>query len=552
MAEATEAIHDFLVSRGFKRSPNSEMRYSYQGEIKAAGKDIKIELSFSDLEFLQPPKIKLLNREDDLPNAFAHIDDAGGLCYLQAETIVLDRYTPEGTILACLKQAEKVIEDISRNPQAESLEREVVQLWRGLPSFMILDGNFSGACKLLLSAKNINEKYFWLGDAQQLKDNLPAMPLENFLGAYVLKTDKNIYVDSAHKHPENFSDFVSWAEQFVPLSKTLASIIGNEYPNPPILFVNAPNGCVGVIPELPSDIKNSLQRPKGLLHFLVKQGSRIPVMRISCMPANWDHIIGRNLHGHNNFAGKSIVLIGCGTIGSHLTKFLVQSGAGHGDNGKLLLVDEQNLAPGNIGRHLLGPQDIGRNKALACTEEMKRLYPAASIYSSKKNALKILKDISHYDLIIDATGEESFSISLNHHAFEIRKGGDNYPPILHSYLLGDGDAAQTLFVDGRKEYACYKCSKPDPRGDRKQSPLQQKTQTHHVMAPCGESPYIAYGVGAPVIAASLALQAALSWVDGDPSPRLRSRRIVLETTKDVKDKNWEGADDCPACKDKRK
>jgi tRNA A37 threonylcarbamoyladenosine dehydratase len=70
-----------------------------------------------------------------------------------------------------------------------------------------------------------------------------------------------------------------------------------------------------------------------------------------------------------NLAGKRILLIGCGTIGSFLAQQLTQCGCGRA-GGRLDLVDDDVLRPANLGRHLLGVPYLNRNKAEGCASNL--------------------------------------------------------------------------------------------------------------------------------------------------------------------------------------
>ena len=108
------------------------------------------------------------------------------------------------------------------------------------------------------------------------------------------------------------------------------------------LFVNAPNGCVGVMADASHPNLRAAQRRQGLRGIsFVARPEKIRVHRYSGIPLDLPFIFRRNMNRHNPLFGRRIALIGCGTIGSHLAKFLVQSGSGH-EGGTLLLLDNQS------------------------------------------------------------------------------------------------------------------------------------------------------------------------------------------------------------------
>jgi hypothetical protein len=242
--------------------------------------------------------------------------------------------------------------------------------------------------------------------------------------------------------------------------------------------------------------------------------------------------------------GKRLVLIGCGTIGSHLAKFLVQTGAGHRD-GALMLVDKDTLTPGNIGRHLLGLDHLGQNKAQAIATVLRQEFPTSNIQGRASNALKLLRLFEGVDLVIDASGEEPLSRAINEHFLRCRSRGSG-PDVLHVWLAGAGDAAQALLVDSLK-YGCYQCLRAGADGPWRYWPLLDEHSPHPVMGPCGEGMFMPYGVGAPAIAAGLALQVAVDWAAKRVGPRLRTMPINSRTTRRLKDINLTKRDDCPAC-----
>lgn len=78
-------------------------------------------------------------------------------------------------------------------------------------------------------------------------------------------------------------------------------------------------------------------------------------------------------------------LVGCGTISGYLTDLLVRAGAGTGI-GELVLIDNQNLAPRNLGRHCLGINRLEKNKAQGVQAELKTTMPSANVMAFPQDA----------------------------------------------------------------------------------------------------------------------------------------------------------------------
>ena len=189
-----------------------------------------------------------------------------------------------------------------------------------------------------------------------------------------------------------------------------------QFPDQPApLFVNAPNGCVGIMVDASHHILKGAQRPKGLKRILQTHAAKIGIERHSGTRIDLPFIFRRNMNRHSPLTGRRIALIGCGTIGSHLAKFFVQNGAGHED-GTLFLLDNQRLEPGSIGRHYLGTTSIGERKAGALKQDLLRHFPEANILQMTSDAVSFLPNFAGYDLVVDATGEEGakFSFQVQH------------------------------------------------------------------------------------------------------------------------------------------
>jgi hypothetical protein len=208
----------------------------------------------------------------------------------------------------------------------------------------------------------------------------------------------------------------------------------------------------------------------------------------------------------------------------------------YGTGARLSLIDQQNLTAGNIGRHLLGVADIGKAKVTAVANMLMGLYPELDVSAAKDDVLRRLDSLVDYDLVVDATGDEGVANAINAHLIEHRRSGYQTPAAVFTWLFGNGAAAQALCVTSLDD-ACYRCLRPDQGGQWRFSPLKAGYVPQEVPAQCGEGPFFPYGVAAPVTAAALALQLVLDWVHGNPTPRLRTQRLVSSETQQVKDQD---------------
>ncbi len=104
------------------------------------------------------------------------------------------------------------------------------------------------------------------------------------------------------------------------------------------------------------------------------------------------------------FIKKRILLIGAGCLGSSIAEILVRAGVN-----KITVMDHDIFTVGNLSRHVLNMDDIGKVKECALCNHLNKLNPHATIKSISKRlewddgTLNV--NIDDFDLVIDTTGE---------------------------------------------------------------------------------------------------------------------------------------------------
>lgn len=132
----------------------------------------------------------------------------------------------------------------------------------------------------------------------------------------------------------------------------------------------------------------------------------------------------------NWFIGKSIALLGCGAIGSHIGEYVVRAGAT-----KVQLVDNSTVNPGILVRQQFENWQVGYTKQSALKLELAAINPKADIdhlYADLKEGWPSSLTVGEFDLIIDATASRRVAAALQL-AFETV---ENIPPILRSTISG--------------------------------------------------------------------------------------------------------------------
>lgn len=100
--------------------------------------------------------------------------------------------------------------------------------------------------------------------------------------------------------------------------------------------------------------------------FAARPIKRLPVARAD---GSWIH--GRDHNPvHLALMTKKVCIVGCGALGAAIAKLLAQTGVG-----EILLIDPDTLATANVGRHSLGVEYVGLNKAFALSAALRKAYP---------------------------------------------------------------------------------------------------------------------------------------------------------------------------------
>ena len=548
-----KSLFQTLSNEGFTRDRSVTRVHRYKGSLKADRREVSIAITFPNLEFTRLPKLTLLNPAEEAPNVVAHLSTSGELCFARNEDLVLDRYDVEGTALMCLELARQGLERALTHKHLEQeIAQEFPQHWSGKQFYFDILATEHKQAKLYRVSR-LQGPLLVLSDREDVLKSLiqdkadRKKAISSSRPVFVFHSKHDLTFKQDFRQPDSLAEFMVWLESMLPNIRDKAfNEMTRHFPNHLLtdVFVNAPNGCVGIVANDSHPSVKAAQRRQGLQRIIHSRIEKISVDRYSGTRVDQPFIIRRNMNKHTPLIGRSIALIGCGTIGSHLAKFLVQSGSGF-EGGKLLLIDNQSLEPGNVGRHYLGPTNIGESKSNGLMLELNGQFPTANILQVSTDALDCFDLLAQFDLVVDATGEEALSNSINHY-FVQQRLHHKVPDVLHVWLFGNGAAAQGLLVDDMK-YACFKCLKPDHDGCWRFNPLKSSIEPEQTVAACGEAQFIAYGVAASAMAAALALQIILDWNSRTPTPRMRTIRIEEKDTKEVKNKNPPRSEHCPAC-----
>ena len=153
---------------------------------------------------------------------------------------------------------------------------------------------------------------------------------------------------------------------------------------------------------------------------------------------------------------KSVLLVGCGSVGSELALRLTSAGVGC-----LTVSDPERFSEENLYRHVLSVQDIGRLKTVGLAGEVALRHPWAEVTSWRKGLEELRDDpavLQRFDLVVIAIGSPTVERVFAEYCRQEALG----VPVMNSWLEGYGIGGHAILaMPGVK--GCWHCAYVDPK-----------------------------------------------------------------------------------------
>lgn len=484
-----------------------------------------------DRSFQTFPIVQLSPIPECLSPIAPHVGANGVLCYIAEATAVVDIFDPIGQTLAAFEQAARVLDQIMAGERVDDLAEEFFAFWPGEPLYVDVSSRQTGEGALL----KIGKASAISDDPKRTLAKLKSRPGEHCeMGVTVdWVTTKAVPRPTPHAWPPNtVRQLLDWQGQLDDACRRkIEARIVRAY--------RRRAGFVIVAIDSPS-------MPYGFAVFNLQKNRRgsttdqrlpiyeLPISRLYMVRIDDAYLIQRNIPGQATLAGKRIAMVGCGTIGGYLAEMLAKAGAGS-LGGELMLVDNQWLEPGNLGRHRLGIDKVFLPKATSMADEIQRAMPAANVRAITHDAREV--NLEDFDLLIDATGEQSLGQWLASRCSQAS-------PLLHVWIEGAGIAVRS-YISNHVSEACYRClCDYESRGDF--HAVEGGVEPLFAGQGC-EGPYVPFSASVSMQAAALGLDTAMAWRSGQSWPGLSTRvlsRVHEPATADCTILKRAG---CPAC-----
>lgn len=505
------------------------------GELKAAG-DVHGCLLEVDSDLREVPRVWLTQLPATLPAVVPHLGASGQLCYLAAGAVVLDMFDPVGQTIACIAQAESVLDSVLRGKLVEDLEDEFFAFWGGPFCLVDLQGARLGRQEAYLSSPGSAILGVVTDDKDRSMAKLKSLgwaPTEEPFLAIRVKTTEKPRPNQRNWPPTTVQQLLQWQSKLDPrcrkkIERRLQAVFdaGNRHA---LVLIESPLLTYG--------FETFFERPPALCQPKKSARQRLfeqQVTPLSIVRIDDGYMAERNSPGGRTLAELSIAVVGCGTIGGYLADMLVKAGAGT-SGGKLTLVDPDVFGPNNLGRHRLGFPNLFKNKATQLREELRRGAPGVSVAALPVDIRAA--EFGKVDVLIDATGEEAIG-----HWLTWRYGPT--APILSVWVEGAGLAVRALLRTSTSG-ACHRCMSDYVRSGEY---MVLNTPTKTVLKGHGcEGLYVPFPATVSVQAASLAVEMLQAWVNGSTGPTLRTRLLQTERTLATLDCSPPPRIACPAC-----
>jgi len=556
-----EAIASALSDRSFKPCCSvTDGSFCFGGHILCNGDPVPVEIEISDVDFVVPPVIRVLKRPKVLAGFQPHFGANDELCYINSKLVYLDRYNPVGNVYECLDKASQVLSDLASKGYVDDTHEEFLVYWHGdslkIDSPLEYDGVLSVAViststgkKFILASTDVTKK------ASEFKGIGWDCDTVVTDGCQILSS-KNMPAVSGDVWPlETLGHVLEWVKSYDEgLYKKIYRLLASNWilkHSTPLFILRTLGGDIGFRFKIDARHIDQLKRkPANLRKYIVGKGSSVRVDRYIGQRIDQDYVHSRNLLDKKNFKNKKILIVGCGTIGGYLASYLARLGAGLGSKGKLILCDNDIIVPANIGRHFVGMSSLLENKADAVSAEIKKEFPYLNI-ESRPVDVRYIKDLYDVDIVVDATGEEALSTTLNEMFIKRRVDGKSIPDVLYIWLREKGEYTQALLVDSKK-FGCYSCLYiRQPNGEIHErfghdGDISSKSGLESV----GCEAYMPFPVTASVKAAAFGVDVLFDWLRGNVSPRLRTVANQYGMTSAFKDQDPSCLKSCPACQKK--
>ena len=255
------------------------------------------------------------------------------------------------------------------------------------------------------------------------------------------------------------------------------------------------------------------------IRFRNKKKGRLPITTNACEAWILEPIVVRALDresvvprsgGKIALVEKSVLLVGCGSVGSEIAYRIASTGVG-----SITISDPDVFKEENLYRHTLALNDIGllKSRCVASDLRHKFLWLDAIAIEKRLEFFDDMDELNSFDVIVVAIG--SPTVERAFHAFAVDNGVT--APIINTWVEAHGVGGHAT-LDMPTSKGCLRCAYVDPTDLRRGlasnlnflAPNQDVTVTH---GGCGFQ-YLPYSGIAASYTATMAADLAARYLEG--------------------------------------
>lgn len=196
----------------------------------------------------------------------------------------------------------------------------------------------------------------------------------------------------------------NWMERFAQGKENVCEYRGFRNPGESWVFLPLPGtgnatlrlireGTETSLPDTENVVTAVLGSDGDAVCYTVREGEILEIPLVAVAPQEDVYSRNSGILETRELAGKKVLLVGCGSVGSTMALELVRAGIG-----SIVLVDPDVLEAANICRHQAGLQHLGRRKADVVRDLLLSINPSANV---EAHAVDVCGDMETMELMSD-------------------------------------------------------------------------------------------------------------------------------------------------------
>lgn len=376
-------VYEFLKSKGYECSFN-EMNDYISCSCTISEKNIIFKILFPK-EFPDKYVEIFIDDESQSTIIIPHIYTGGKLCLYDKNENGPNNIFYKEEVENTLKRAINLIDDSINLRNLGDFRQEIVTRWEQyakIKAYIILEPLDNPK---IIYASGV-DNYFVIAETKE--------KLCNYI-KFTMGIDVNVKIKRALYVPLNDIELVLPATSTDDIAKIMnESKYANFYysylvqncEEPIIIISQIINKEVILLGFTQPNIKSKVQIDRKTIRGVLICNKDKSIKKMKLNNFTRARVFTRGGDG-KNIINKNIVVVGCGSIGSFLTKAIIDVGISN----NITLIDIDILQSENIGRHICGASEVGLYKTSAMRNELLRHYPDTKLVLINRDINDILQ-----------------------------------------------------------------------------------------------------------------------------------------------------------------